>query len=62
LAYGHLLEWCRLSASPIVFNTSGEVMSYQDLPIAAESDLLDLDLFAALDDALESTYLDEWRG
>jgi len=37
-------------------------MSYQDLPIAAESDLLDLDLFAALDDALESTYLDEWRG
>jgi len=36
-------------------------MSYQDLPIAQESDYLDLDLFAAVEDALESEYLDDWR-
>jgi hypothetical protein len=34
-------------------------MPYQDLPIAHEPDLMDVDLFAAIEDALESEYLDD---
>lgn len=37
-------------------------MSYQDLPIATDAELLDpcLELVFAIEDALESAYLDEW--
>lgn len=35
-------------------------MSYRNLPADTQSDLMDLDLIDALDDALESEYLDEW--
>lgn len=34
-------------------------MSYHQLPADTQSDILDLDLFDALDDALESEYLDD---